>query len=300
VDRQFLFLLTLACVLAAIPMVFLLGSVLSRRIREIAAETDRIQHFLPGDSVMRRSVIKEIDDLGRSVFTMRRVVETFANYVPKHLVRQLVETADELSLGGVRREVTILFTDVTDFTAIIEHARPEQVITQTSAYFAELSNAIMASNGTVDKFIGDAVMAIWNAPTLDANHVINGCEAILACRAAIDRVNARFESEGWPVYRTRFGLHVGNTVVDNIGSTERMNYTALGISVNLAARLETLNKVYGTIALVSEEIRLRTRDQFLFRNVDRIAPKGFADRFPIFELCGKTNAIGRERAHVLQ
>jgi len=92
----------------------------------------------------------------------------------------------------------------------------------------------------------------------------------------------------------------GNTVVDNIGSTERMYYTALGISVNLAARLETLNKVYGTIALVSEEIRLRTRDQFLFRNVDRIAPKGFADRFPIFELCGKTNAIGRERAHVLQ
>jgi adenylate cyclase len=286
-NRRYLFLLTLACVLAAIPVVLLLGSVLSRSIREIAAETDRIQHFQPADAVMRRSVIREIDDLGRSVFTMRKVVETFSNYVPKHLVRQLVETGDALRLGGMRREVTIMFTDVTDFTAITENAGPEQVMTHTSSYFAELSNAIMDTNGTVDKFIGDAVMAIWNAPALDANHVINGCEAILACRAAGDRVNARFETEGWPAYRTRFGLHVGNVVVGNIGSAERMNYTVLGASVNLAARLESLNKVYGTSALVSEQVMLRAKNEFLFRSVDRINPKGFAEKFPIFELRGK-------------
>lgn len=296
-DRRLLFLLTLGCVLAAIPIVFLLGSFLSRSIRDIAAETDRIQHFQPGDTAPRRSFIKEIDDLGRSVFRMRRIVETFSNYVPKHLVRQLVEAGDELGLGGVRREVTIMFTDVTDFTAITEHAGPEQVMTQTSAYFAELSSAIMASNGTVDKFIGDAVMAIWNAPTLDPDHVVNGCAAILACQVATDRMNARFASEGWPAYRTRFGLHVGNVVVGNIGSAERMNYTALGASVNLAARLESLNKVYGTMALVSEQIRLRAGDQFLFRSVDRIAPKGFAERFPIFELRGaRSESDDRERA----
>jgi adenylate cyclase len=286
-DRRFLFFLTLACVLAALPAVFLLGSILSRSIREIAAETDRIQHFQPGDTVMRHSIIKEIDDLGRSVFTMRRVVETFANYVPKHLVRQLVQTGDTLGLGGERREVTIMFTDVTDFTAITEHAGPEQVMTQTSAYFAELSNAIMATSGTVDKFIGDAVMAIWNAPVLDADHVTNGCEAILACQAATDRINARFESEGWPAYRTRFGLHTGHVVVGNIGSAERMNYTVLGAGVNLAARLEALNKIYGTAALVSEQIKLRANTQFQFRSVDRISPKGFAEKFPIFELRGR-------------
>jgi len=298
-DRRFLFILTLACVLSAIPVVFLLGSVMSRSIREIAAETDRIQHFLPGDTTMRRSFIKDIDDLGRSVFTMRRVVETFSNYVPKHLVRQLVEAGDTLSLGGERREVTIMFTDVTDFTAITEHADPEQVMSQTSAYFAELSNAIMATNGTVDKFIGDAVMAIWNAPALDANHVINGCEAILACRGAVDRLNTRFECEGWPAYRTRFGLHVGSVVVGNIGSSERMNYTALGTSVNLAARLQLLNKVYGTTALVSEAIKLRASAEFLFRSVDRISPKGFAEKFPIFELrCKHEAADEREHAFI--
>jgi len=300
-DRQFLFFLTLACVLAAIPVVFLLGSIQSRSIREIAAETDRIQHFQRGDTAMRRSFIKEIDDLGRSVFTMRRVVETFSNYVPKHLVRQLVESGDTLGLGGERRQVTIMFSDVTGFTAITEHADPEQVMTQTSAYFAELSNAIMATNGTVDKFIGDAVMAIWNAPALDANHVINGCEAILACREAADRLNTRFESEGWPAYRTRFGLHVGSVVVGNIGSTERMNYTALGASVNLAARLESLNKVYGTTALVSEDIKLRAGGEFLFRSVDRINPKGFAGKFPIFELrCKREAADEREHTFIAE
>jgi adenylate cyclase len=289
-NRRYLFFLTLACVLAAIPVMLLLGSVLSRSVREIAAETDRIQHFQPAEAAMRHSMIKEIDDLGRSVTTMRRVVETFSNYVPKHLVRQLVQTDNAPGLGGERREVTILFTDVADFTTIAEHADPERVMTQTSAYFAELSNAIMAANGTVDKFIGDAVMAIWNAPTPDANHVINGCHAVLACRAATDRVNAKFESEGWPAYRTRFGLHVGNAVVGNIGSTERMNYTALGANVNLAARLESLNKVYGTTILVSEQIKLRAEDEFLFRSVDRISPKGFAQKFPIFELRGKRGA----------
>jgi adenylate cyclase len=293
-NRRYLFLLTLACVLAAIPVVLLLGSILSRRVRAIAAETDRIQHFQPATGALRRSVIREIDDLGHSVTTMRKVVETFSNYVPKHLVRQLVETGDVLGLGGVRREVTIMFTDVSDFTAITEHADPEQVMVQTSAYFAELSNAIMATGGTVDKFIGDAVMAVWNAPTLDAKHVTDGCEAILACQAAGERVNARFEGENWPAYRTRFGLHVGNVVVGNIGSTERMNYTVLGAAVNLAARLESLNKIYGTTALVSDAIRIRADAEFLFRSVDRISPKGFASKFPIFELRGKRNGVDEQ------
>lgn len=296
-DRRFLFFLTLACVLAALPAVFWLGSAVSRSIREIVAETDRIQRFEPGDSLRRRSFIKEIDDLDRSVFTMRKVIETFSNFVPKRLVQQLVETGVPLELGGERREVTVMFSDVTDFTALTERAGPEQVMSQTSAYFAELSNTIMAANGTVDKFIGDAVMAIWNAPALDPSHVTSGCEAILACQAATHRLNQQFEARGWSPYRTRFGLHVGHVVVGNIGSAARMNYTALGASVNLAARLESLNKVYGTTALVSEQIKLRADGEFLFRSVDRINPKGFAEKFPIFELRGKRNAIDeRERA----
>ena len=283
-QRRFLFLTALAFVAAALPPVFLLGSVLSRSIAAIAAETDRIQRFEPGDTAARHSIIEEIDHLGRSVFTMRKVVETFSNFVPKRLVQQLIETDTPLGLGGVRREVTILFTDVVDFTAITELADPERVMFYTSSYFGVLSEAIMASKGTVDKFIGDAVMAIWNAPAEDADHVINGCSAILACQEANRQLNRTFEREPWPAYKTRFGMHVGNVVVGNIGSADRMNYTVLGASVNLAARLEALNKTYGTTALVSEQIKLRADAHFLFRSVDRISPKGFAEKFPIFEL----------------
>ena len=290
-NRRYLFLLTLGCVLAALPAVILLGSMLSRSIRAIAAETDRIQRFEPGGSTRPHSIIREIDDLSRSVSTMRKVVETFSNFVPKRLVQQMVETGVPMRLGGERREITVMFTDVTDFTALTERSGPEQVMSQTSTYFGELSRTIMAANGTVDKFIGDAVMAMWNAPVLDPDHVINGCDAILACQAATSRLNQDFESKGWPAYHTRFGLHVGQAVVGNIGSTARMNYTALGATVNLAARLEGLNKVYGTSVLVSEEIKRRADSVFLFRNVDRISPKGFAEQFPIFELLGKRSAL---------
>ena len=155
----------------------------------------------------------------------------------------------------------------------------------------------MSNKGTVDKFIGDAVMAIWNAPAEDADHVVNGCAAVLACQTANQELNLAFEREGWPPYRTRFGLHTGNVVVGNVGSADRMNYTVLGASVNLAARLEALNKTYGTAALVSEPIKVRADARFLFRSVDRISPKGFAEKFPVFELrCSREAATESDRA----
>src|SRR6516165_8563425 len=166
----------------------------------------------------RGSFIREIDDLGRSVSTMRKVVETFSSFVPKRLVQQLIETGTPLGLGGVRREVTIMFTDVADFTALTEHASPERVMSYTSSYFAVLSDAIMSNRGTVDKFIGDAVMALWNAPVEDPDHVINACNAIVACQQATGELNKRFARDNWPAYRTRYGLHVGTVVVGNIGS----------------------------------------------------------------------------------
>ena len=143
-------------------------------------------------------------------------------------------------------EVTLLFSDVVNFTEITEKADPAQVMKYTSRYFAAMSHEIMTHAGTVDKFIGDAIMAIWNAPADDPDHAANACAAALALQRANDRLNAEFEREGWPAYRTRIGLHTGEAVVGNIGSEDRMNYTALGATVNLAARLEGLNKNYGT------------------------------------------------------
>jgi adenylate cyclase len=286
-ERGRLFGVTLGFVAAMVPIVFFIGSILSRSLRALAQETDRIQKFEPAVGPPLRSTIREIDELSHSVSTMRTLVHTFSNFVPKRLVEQLVETGDAMKLGGSRREVTVLFTDVVNFTGMTENRDPTQVMQYTSRYFAALSEAVMANKGTVDKFIGDAVMAIWNAPIEDGDHVANACAAVLACIEANREVNAAFEREGWPAYHTRFGLHVGDVVVGNIGSADRMNYTVLGATVNLAARLESLNKNYQTTALVSEAVKRRVEQRFIFRAVDCIKPKGFAAEFQIYELVGE-------------
>ena len=166
----------------------------------------------------------------------------------------------------------------------------------TSRYFAALSETIMSNKGTVDKFIGDAVMAIWNGWRRMSIMSSTAARPFWPARQANQELNLAFEREGWPPYRTRFGLHTGNVVVGNVGSADRMNYTVLGASVNLAARLEALNKTYGTAALVSEPIKVRA-EPILFRSVDRISPKGFAEKFPVSSFGAAARRPGKsERA----
>jgi adenylate cyclase len=286
-ERGRLFAATLAFVAAMVPIVFFIGSLLSKSLRGLAEETDRIQRFEPAAAPPVRSMIREIDDLGRSVSTMRTMTETFSRFVPRRLVERLIETGTAMQLGGTRREVTLLFSDIENFTEITEKAEPTRVMQHTSRYFAAMSREIMRHSGTVDKFIGDAIMAIWNAPADDPDHAANACAAALAFQRANAQLNAEFEREGWPAYRTRIGLHTGEAVVGNIGSEDRMNYTTLGATVNLAARLEGLNKNYGTSILVSAALKRRAGSQFCFRSVDRISPKGFAEAFEIYELRGE-------------
>ena len=158
----------------------------------------------------------------------------------------MIDNSISTRLGGVKQEITLVFTDVQGFTTIAESADPDVLMRQTSRYFSVLTQAFLAEGGTIDKFIGDAVMVFWNAPNPQPDHVARACRAALAAKAAGERLNAEFEAEGLKPFITRFGIHVGEAVVGNVGSTERMNYTALGNTVNLAARLEGLNKQVGT------------------------------------------------------
>jgi adenylate cyclase len=222
------------------------------------------------------------------------VVRNFSSFIPRQIVRQLIESGASLQLGGSRREITVLFTDVADFTAKTEKADPSQVMIYTSRYFAALSEEIMSHQGTVDKFIGDAVMAFWNAPADDPDHVTHACRAVLGCLRRNAELNKSFLGEGWPPYSTRFGLHVGDAVVGNVGSSDRMNYTALGATINLAARLEGLNKNYGTKVLVSAAVKERAEERFVFRGVDEIKPKGFAEAVQIFELRGQQDGASEQ------
>jgi len=266
-----------------VPLVWIFGGRMSRSLRQITAQAARLRLLAEPDTPVR-FVIQEIHELGTTVNLAQRAIWSFARFVPKEIVRGVIDGAISAELGGTRQEVTVLFTDVQNFTGIAEAAEPAELMRQASRHFTALSDAFLAEGGTIDKFIGDAVMVFWNAPHRQLDHVERACRAALAAKSASERLNRAFADEGLPAFVTRIGLHVGDAIVGNLGSDERMDYTVLGSSVNLAARLEGLNKDYGTSILVSDAVRERAQGRFRFRPVASVTAKGMTTETRVYEL----------------
>ena len=272
--------------LTFIPVVWMFGSTMSHSLKRITAQARQLQTLEEPNLMPVTSHIREVHELGNTVHLAQRTIWSFAHFVPKEIVRRVIDNSISTRLGGIKQEITLVFTDVQGFTTIAETADPDVLMQQTSRYFSVLTQAFLAEGGTIDKFIGDAVMVFWNAPNPQADHVARACRAALAAKTAGERLNAEFEAEGLAPFITRFGIHVGEAVVGNVGSTERMNYTALGNTVNLAARLEGLNKQVGTTILASEDVYLRVRDQFEFSAFDAVVAKGMTKETRIYGLVG--------------
>src|SRR5712691_284149 len=267
-----------------IPGVWFFGNRMSRSLKQITVEAGKLQTMAEPNPLPVASYIKEIHELGTTVNLAQRAIWSFAHFVPKEIVRGLLDKSISTDLGGVRQEITIVFTDVRGFTTIAESADPDTLMRQASRYFTALTEAFLAEGGTVDKFIGDAVMVFWNAPHRQPDHVERACRAVLAGKKANEQLNKQFEAEGLPLFVTRFGIHVAEAVVGNLGSAERMEYTALGTAVNLASRLEGLNKEYGTSILVSEQVYSRAQHSFAFRSIDSVVAKGMTTETRVYEL----------------
>lgn len=270
----------------AVPGVTLLAGWITRPMIRVAEDADKIRKFDFSGYKPRPTIFKEIAQLSKSMADMRQTIDAFSRYVPKDVVMKLMASGQIAKIGGSRQRVTLMFTDIAGFTDLSEGADPEFLLEHTSVYFEALTSAIFKHNGTIDKFIGDAIMAVWNAPIEDPAHIVNACRGILATRQASEELNRLYEEKGRPVLVTRLGLHSGDAVVGNMGATNRMGYTALGDTVNLAARLEGLNKYYGTQILVSDTIVDGVQDRFVFRIVDRVTPKGTTQPLDIYELMG--------------
>ncbi|HUN96214.1 MAG TPA: adenylate/guanylate cyclase domain-containing protein [Bradyrhizobium sp.] len=271
---------------AFIPAVWIFGSGMSRSLKAITDEAFKLQKMAEPAAKPVASRISEIQELGSALNLAQRAIWSFARFVPKELVQRVIDNSISTELGGVREEITVVFTDVRDFTTIAEAADPDMLMHQTSRYFSVLTEAFLAEGGTIDKFIGDAVMVFWNAPNPQSDHVERACRAAITARLACETLNLQFEKEGLKPFFTRFGIHVGEAVVGNVGSSERMNYTALGNTVNLAARLEGLNKQFGTVILVSEDVCSRVRHSFQFRPLEPVLAKGMSKKTHVFELVG--------------
>ena len=267
-----------------VPVVWIFGSRMSGSLKRITAQAIRLRTLAMPDDVPVTSHVSEIHELGRTMAVAERTIGSFARFVPRDIVRGIIDASISTELGGVRQELTILFTDVANFTGIAEAADPDSLMHQTSRHFTALTAAFLAEGGTVDKYIGDSVMVFWNAPHLQPDHVERACRAALSAKAANDALNAQFEAEGLPPFTVRLGIHSGDAVVGNVGSAERMDYTALGNSVNLAARLEGLNKEYGTTILVSEAVRQRVEHCFRFKAVASVIAKGMTTETRVYEL----------------
>lgn len=257
---------------------------LARPIHDLIAETERIRRFELDGPVQVRSPVQEIDRLAAAVGNMKAGLASFGTYVPKSLVHDIIRSGAGTGIGGTRRPLTVMFSDLAGFTAATEQMEPEHVLHWLSDYFDAMSQAIHTHSGTIDKFIGDAVMAMWNAPVEDADHVANACRAMLACRRAAGVLGAT----GGPPLRTRMGLHTGTAMVGNVGSSDRMQFTALGAMVNLASRIEGLNKQFGTELLVTAPVAEAVEGRFLLRPFGPVMVVGASIPVAVFELVGET------------
>ena len=220
----------------------------------------------------------------RSARDKRRIRMAFSRYVSPGVVDMLLSRPDLLEPGGQEVEATVLFSDLAGFTSFSERMPPEELMKVLSGYFAPMTAVIKEHSGTLDKFIGDAIMAFWGAPLRDENHARNACRAAVAMGRAMDELRNQWQDRGYPLLHARIGIHSGKVVAGNVGSREQMNYTCLGDTVNLASRLESVNKFYGTGILLSGETRALLGPGFITRKVDVIRVKGRARPVEIHEL----------------
>jgi class 3 adenylate cyclase len=268
-------------------------------LRRLEHEAEAIRRLDLADPAEAPGGTAEVKALGDAMGGMRSALRLFSVYVPRDLVRKLMAEGAEAELGGERRRLTVMFSDVQGFTTMAERMDPEELMRITSTYFQALTDDLLDHHATIDKYIGDAVMAIWNAPKRDLAHAMHGCRGALHARALTLRLEQDFAARGWPRLHTRFGIHTGDAVVGNVGSSDRMAYTAIGGMVNLASRLEGMNKMYGTQILVSEATRIGAGSGFVFRPVDLVLAKGTQDPVEVHELVGLSVASDAADAPLL-
>jgi adenylate cyclase len=293
--RRLIIGLAAGALLAALLSAMLVRSVIAAPLARVVGEIRHVESF-ELDRVRRHpSRLAEISSLSGAIAEMAAGLSAFRKFIPADLVRSLLNQGVEAKPGGSIQELTVMFIDVAGFTGLSERMG-DRVVPLLSRYLDAVSEVIVATGGTIDKFIGDAVMAFWGAPTAQQDHAVRCCRAALACRKAIEAAGVN-DDQGHPL-QIRIGINSGRMLVGNIGSELRLNYTVIGDAVNVASRLEGASKQYGTQILIGAETARLIRDAFIIREIDSIVVYGRTEGLAVYELIGLAEVSGENTAWI--
>ncbi len=222
----------------------------------------------------------------------RKMKRLFGRYVSKDVYEQLVANPELATLGGQRREMTVLFSDIRGFTTVTERGQPEEIVGMLNEYFTRMVEIVFRHKGTVDKFVGDMVMALFGAPLNDARHAEHAVEAALDMIEELGKLNAQWKAQGrFAELDIGIGVNTGPMIAGNIGSEAIMSYTVIGDAVNLGSRLESLNKQYGTRVIISDATREQLNSRYVLRPLGDVVVKGKTKPVAIFEVTGRAGEV---------
>jgi adenylate cyclase len=228
--------------------------------------------------------------IGSDALDRRRFRDSFARYLSRDVLAQVL--ADAPSLQGEHRTVSILFSDLRGFTTMSERMPPGQIVARLNEYFDVMTGAIFPHRGMINDFVGDAVIAVFGAPVADADHAWHAVQSALAMDAALEKLNRRWEAMALPSLRMGIGIHTGTVFAGNVGGRDRVKYTVIGDPVNVASRVEGLNKELSTTILITEETLAAVGDRVRVRDCGPVAVKGRVEKVRVFEVLtdGRTEA----------
>jgi adenylate cyclase len=281
--RKLLIGLAILIVIAGLLSAWLAQRLIAAPLLKVVDEVRHVERFDLDKVERHSSQLTEIENLSGAIADMALGLAAFRKYIPADLVKRLISDGNGAQLGGAVRPMTVMFVDLAGFTGMSERLG-DRIIPLLSRYFESVSAQVQANGGTIDKFIGDAVMAFWGAPAKNPDHAVDCCRAALACQRVV-REQGLADDEGRPV-QIRIGINSGDMLVGNIGSEVRLNYTVIGDAVNIASRLESTNKLYGSQIMIGPETRRLAGDRISVRELDRLAVYGRSGGLQIYELLG--------------
>ena len=281
-----LFLVTFSIILLVIVLLFKIAIY----VKVIPTITSLILSFM---IVVAYSYATE----GRQRVLLRK---TFSQYMDKKIADYLLENPALIKPGGQKKRVTVFFADIAGFTTMSEKTTPERIASVLHSVLNSLTEVIILNQGVIDKYIGDCVMAFWGAPIDAGNCEINSCYSAIQSMVAIKKMNKELQKEGFPELSIRIGIHSGDAIAGNIGSDRLFHYTVIGDTVNLASRLESVNKFFNTGIIISEDTLRETRNSFITRQLGSIAVKGKTLPVKIYELVGQEQDIEWEMLQLLK